>query len=57
MIQHHLVYHFTSVEDGITYYEANPQAAYYLVRSGKILQLIENRLGPYAAQVMEAILY
>jgi DNA-directed RNA polymerase III subunit RPC3 len=57
MIQHHLIYHFTSLEDGNTYYEANPQAAYYLVRSGKILQLVEDRLGEYAARVMEAILY
>lgn len=57
MIQHHLVYHFTSLEDGNTYYAANPQAAYYLVRSGKILQLVESRLGEFAARVMETILY
>ncbi|CAG7921894.1 unnamed protein product [Penicillium olsonii] len=57
MIQHHLVYHFTSLDDGNTYYEANPQAAYYLVRSGKILQLVENRLGAYAAQVLQAIMF
>lgn len=57
MIQHNLVYHFTSLEDGNTYYEANPQAAYYLVRSGKILHLIEDRLGEYAARVLEAILF
>ncbi|KAJ5095190.1 DNA-directed RNA polymerase III subunit rpc3 [Penicillium argentinense] len=57
MIQQHLIYHFTSFQDGITYYEANPQAAYYLVRSGKILQLVEDRLGEYAARVMEFIIY
>ncbi|KAJ6097947.1 hypothetical protein N7499_002321 [Penicillium canescens] len=57
MIQHHLVYHFTSLDDGNTYYEANPQAAYSLVRSGKILQHVESRLGEYAAQVMEAIMF
>lgn len=57
MIQHHLVYHFTSIDDGNTYYEANPQAAYYLVRSGKILQLVEERLGEYAAKVMQTIMY
>lgn len=56
MIQHHLIYHFTSLDDGNTYYEANPQAAYSLVRSGKILQLVESRLGEYAAQVLEAIM-
>lgn len=57
MIQHHLVYHFTSLEDGNTYYEANPQAAYYLVRSGKYLKLIEDRFGEYAARIMEALLF
>lgn len=57
MIQHHLVFHFTSLEDGNTYYEANPHAAYYLVRSGKILKLVEDRLGEYAARVMEALLF
>ncbi|OGE56862.1 hypothetical protein PENARI_c002G08056 [Penicillium arizonense] len=57
MIQHHLVYHFTSLDDGNTYYEANPQAAYSLVRSGKILQHVESRLGEYAAQVLEAIMF
>ncbi|KAJ5655645.1 RNA polymerase III Rpc82 C -terminal [Penicillium longicatenatum] len=57
MIQHHLVYYFTSLEDNHTYYESNPHAAYYLVRSGKILNLVEDRLGEYAARVMEAILF
>jgi DNA-directed RNA polymerase III subunit RPC3 len=57
MIQHHLVFHFTSLEDGNTYYAANPQAAYYLIRSGKIIHLVESRLGEYAARVMETILY
>ncbi|KAJ5833188.1 RNA polymerase III Rpc82 C -terminal [Penicillium riverlandense] len=57
MIQQHLVYHYTSLEDGITYYEANPQSAYYLVRSGKIIHLVQDRLGKYAAKVMSAILF
>ena len=57
MIQHHLVFNFTGFDDGVTYYEANLQAAYYLVRSGKILELVENRLGSYAVTVMSAIMY
>lgn len=57
MIQHHLVFHFSSIDDGHTYYEANPEAAYYLVRSGKILQLVEERLGEYAAKMMETIMF
>ncbi|KAJ5562332.1 RNA polymerase III Rpc82 C -terminal [Penicillium sp. DV-2018c] len=56
MIQHHLIYHFTSLDDGNTYYEANPHAAYSLVRSGKILHLVETRLGEYAARVLEKIM-
>lgn len=57
MIQQHLVFHYTSFDDGVTYYEANQQAAYYLVRSGKILEVIEDRLGEYAARVVSAIMY
>jgi DNA-directed RNA polymerase III subunit RPC3 len=54
MIQMHLVHHHTKGE--ITYYEANFKDAYYLVRSGKILSTVEDRLGSYAARVMFTIL-
>ncbi|KAL2863475.1 putative DNA directed RNA polymerase III subunit Rpc82 [Aspergillus lucknowensis] len=57
MIQHHLVYHYTPLEEGVTYYSANVHAAYYLARSGKILELVEDRLGRYAATVMSTIMY
>lgn len=57
MVQQHLVYHYTSFDEGITYYEPNLQSAYYLIRSGKILELIEDRLGKYAATVMSTILF
>lgn len=57
MIQHQIVFHYTSYDDGVTYYEANAQSAYYLIRSGKILEFIEERLGKYAAKVMSAILF
>ena len=57
MIQQHLVFHYTSYDDGITYYEANQKAAYYLIRTGKILEFIEDRLGKYAARVMSTIIY
>lgn len=53
----HLVYHYTSAEDGFTYYEANIEGAYYLIRTGKVLEVVEERLGSYAAQVMTAIAY
>ncbi|KAH8691125.1 putative DNA directed RNA polymerase III subunit Rpc82 [Talaromyces proteolyticus] len=57
MIQMQLVYHFTSTDDGITHYEASINAAYYLIRSGKMLEIVEERLGAYAAKVMSAIMY
>lgn len=57
MTQQHLIYHYTSYDDGVTYYEANQQSAYYLVRAGKILEFIEDRLGKYAVTVISAILY
>ncbi|KAL4759526.1 putative DNA directed RNA polymerase III subunit Rpc82 [Aspergillus foveolatus] len=58
MIQHHLLHFYTAVEEGgVTYYSANMQAAYYLIRSGKILEFVEDRLGKYAATVMSIIMY
>lgn len=56
MIQHRLVFHYTAYDDGITYYEANIQFSYYLVRSGKILEFIKERLGDYASAVMSTIM-
>ncbi|EEH17238.2 DNA-directed RNA polymerase III subunit rpc3 [Paracoccidioides brasiliensis Pb03] len=57
LIQQHLIYHCTSLDDGITYYEASWRTAYNLVRSGKVIQLVEERLGEYAAKVMSIIIY
>ncbi|EED15131.1 DNA directed RNA polymerase III subunit Rpc82, putative [Talaromyces stipitatus ATCC 10500] len=57
LVQMHLVHHFTSIDDGFTYYEANVDGAYYLIRMGKILEVVEDRLGSYAARVMSAIAY
>lgn len=58
MIQHHLVYFYTAMEEGgVTYYSVNMQAAYYLGRSGKILEFVEDRLGQYAATVLSTIMY
>lgn len=57
MVQQHLIYHYTSFDEGITYYEPNLQSAYYLIRSGKILEFVEDRLGKYAATVMATIMF
>jgi DNA-directed RNA polymerase III subunit RPC3 len=56
LIQQHLVFHYTSLDDGVTYYEADWRAAYRLVRSGKIVELVRQRLGGYAAMVMSTVL-
>jgi DNA-directed RNA polymerase III subunit RPC3 len=56
LIQHHLIFHCRSLDDGHTYYEADWRTAYRLVRSGKIQQLAEERLGDYAATVLATIL-
>ncbi|KKZ63191.1 DNA-directed RNA polymerase III subunit rpc3 [[Emmonsia] crescens] len=56
LIQQHLIYHYTSLDDGITYYEASWRTAYNLVRSGRILQLVEEKFGDYAAKVLSTIL-
>ncbi|KAK2800763.1 RNA polymerase III subunit C82 [Onygenales sp. PD_10] len=57
LIQQHLIYHHTSLDDGITYYEASWRTAYNLIRSGRILQLVEEKLGDYPAKVLSTILY
>ncbi|KAL2360397.1 RNA polymerase III subunit C82 [Blastomyces dermatitidis] len=57
LIQQHLIYHYTSLDDGITYYEASWRTAYNLVRSGRILQFVEKKLGEYAGKVLATILY
>lgn len=54
LIQQNLIYH--STDDGTTYYEANLNAAYALVRSGKIMGFIEARYGSLAREVVHTIL-
>jgi DNA-directed RNA polymerase III subunit RPC3 len=56
LIQHHLVYYYEAKEEGTTYYEADWRNAYSLVRAGKIIQLVEQRLGECAARVISVIL-
>ncbi|EER27487.1 RNA polymerase III subunit RPC82 family protein [Coccidioides posadasii C735 delta SOWgp] len=56
LVQQHLVFHCTSLDDGITYYESNWRSAYNLVRSGKIIQLVEERLGNHAASIVSTLL-
>ncbi len=56
LIQQHLVLHYTSPDDDTTYYEADWQAAYALVRSGKIIALAESSFGPAAGELVSNLL-
>ncbi|KAI2626829.1 RNA polymerase III subunit RPC82 [Xylaria nigripes] len=48
VLQHSLVFYHTDHDTAITMYEANPRAAYHLVRVGKILDTIEINYGTTA---------
>lgn len=56
LIQQNLIYHNTELDTGVTYYEANEDAAYFLLRSGRILQIIEIRYGTDAKDVVQNLL-
>ena len=56
LIQQHLALHYTSEIDGVTYYEANWQHAYDLVRSGKIIKFVEDRFGEKAGGIISNLL-
>ncbi|KAI1943870.1 RNA polymerase III subunit C82 [Ophidiomyces ophidiicola] len=56
LIQQRLIFHCTSVADGITYYESDWRTAYNLVRSGKAISLVQERLGAHAAKVISTLL-
>ncbi|KAF2454408.1 RNA polymerase III subunit RPC82-domain-containing protein [Lineolata rhizophorae] len=48
LIQQHLALYYSSDSDGQTYYEADGINAYMLVRSGKIIRLLQERFGESA---------
>ncbi|KAJ5042036.1 uncharacterized protein L3040_004596 [Drepanopeziza brunnea f. sp. 'multigermtubi'] len=54
LIQQGLVYHNRD-DDQHTFYEANDDAAYGLARSGKILEIVESRYGPFGRDVMQKL--
>jgi DNA-directed RNA polymerase III subunit RPC3 len=56
LIQQNLIYHCLDIADDRTYYEANHDAAYALVRSGKIVELVESRFGVLAKDVVQNLL-
>src|SRR4051812_37721297 len=56
LIQQHLALHYTSEDDGITYYEADWRNAYNLVRAGKIITMVEDRFGESAGGIVSNLL-
>lgn len=55
LIQQHLILHHTPAASP-SYYEVDWEGAYNLVRSGKIISLVESRLGTKAAHVLSSLL-
>jgi DNA-directed RNA polymerase III subunit RPC3 len=56
LVQQNLVYHHKDRETGITYYEAKQDAAYFLLRSGKIMDITETRFGVVARDIVQNLL-
>lgn len=57
MIQQNLLYHCLDASDDRTYYEANHDAAYALIRTGKIMEVMESRFGGLSRDVVEKLLF
>ena len=56
MIQQHLVLHYTSPDDDVTYYEADWESAFALARAGKVIELAQEHFGETAAEVTSDLL-
>jgi DNA-directed RNA polymerase III subunit RPC3 len=56
LIQQNLAYYYYDEQANMTYYEANPEATYSLVRIGKILELIQTRHGEVCKEVAQLLL-
>lgn len=56
LIQQNLLYHSTNTDTNTTSYDANPDAAYNLVRSGKILAIIEEQYGNAERELVQTLM-
>lgn len=56
LIQQSLLYHYTDPDAGVTSYEANSDACYNLVRSGKILEVIDDRYGTAERDLVQTLM-
>ncbi|PFH58973.1 hypothetical protein XA68_12970 [Ophiocordyceps unilateralis] len=56
LIQQNLLYHNTDAATGVTSYEANSDACYNLMRSGKILEVIESQYGNAERELVQTLM-
>lgn len=56
LIQQNLIFHHTDPDTSVTRYEANTEAAYNLVRTGKILDVIHRNYGDEARDVVHQVI-
>lgn len=57
LIQQSLIFHYLDDTDGRTYYEANYNEAYALIRAGKIVEIVDGRFGEAARDIVQDLLY
>ncbi|KAI5926063.1 RNA polymerase III subunit RPC82 [Camillea tinctor] len=56
LVQQSLVFTFTDQDSAVTYYEANVDGAYNLIRTGKILDMIDTKFGRPAKLLVHDVL-
>jgi DNA-directed RNA polymerase III subunit RPC3 len=56
LLQHNLLFFYADPNLKSTFYEANADHAYNLVRTGKILEMVETSFGPSAKDVMQNLI-
>lgn len=57
LIQQNLVYYHVEHDSETTYYEANQEASYFLLRSGKIIEYVSSQYGPPAQDIFQNLLF
>lgn len=57
LIQQNLVYYHVENDPETTYYEANQDASYFLLRSGKIIEYVHSRYGHLAQNIVQNLLF
>lgn len=56
LIQQNLLYHHTNPDTNVISYEANPDACYSLVRSGKILEIVDRQYGTAERELVQTLM-